>query len=115
MLVKELGVAAGGGRDARGRASAVMAPTLTGWGVPMAGVVLADGSGLSNDNRVTCDVLVGVLARHTADRPARRRPAVAGVSGTLSDVFTDSRRRPGGCRPRPARSATPRTTPTRRR
>ena len=51
----------------------VMTSTLPGWGVPMTGVVFADGSGLSNDNRVTCQVFVDVLARSGPDRPARRR------------------------------------------
>ena len=67
-----------------------MASTLTGWGIPMAGVVLADGSGLSNDNRVTCQVFVDVLARSDPTDPLGAGLPVAGVSGTLTDVFTDS-------------------------
>ena len=79
----------------------------------MAGVVLDDGSGLSNENRVTCQVLLGVLARHTPDRPLGAGLPVAGVSGTLRDVFTDSPST-AACRARRARWGTRRTTPTRR-
>ena len=74
LLVKELGVAGGVG-GTREAGLAVMTSTLQGWGIPMAGVVLADGSGLSNDNRVTCQVFVDVLGPLGPDRPARRRPA----------------------------------------
>ena len=63
---------------------------MAGWGLPMEGVVLADGSGLSNDNRATCDVFVDVLARSGPTDPLGAGLPVAGVSGTLSDVFTDS-------------------------
>ena len=62
----------GGTREA---GLAVMASTMSGWGVPMDGVVLADGSGLSNDNRATCNAFVDVLAAQRAHRSARRRPA----------------------------------------
>ena len=56
----------------------------------MTGVVLDDGSGLSNDNRLTCQVLLGVLGRHTPTDAFGAGLAVAGETGTLSDVFTDS-------------------------
>ena len=56
----------------------------------MAGVQFADGSGLSNDNRVTCQVFVDVLARSDPTDPLGAGLPVAGVSGTLTDVFTDS-------------------------
>ena len=48
---------AGGGGGSRDAGLAVIQQTLEGWGIPMAGVVLADGSGLSNDNRLTCAAL----------------------------------------------------------
>jgi D-alanyl-D-alanine carboxypeptidase/D-alanyl-D-alanine-endopeptidase (penicillin-binding protein 4) len=89
LLVKELGVASGAGGTRRAGLD-VMARTLTGWGVPMAGVVLDDGSGLSNENRVTCQVFVDVLARSGPTDPLGAGLPVAGVSGTLTDVFTDS-------------------------
>jgi D-alanyl-D-alanine carboxypeptidase/D-alanyl-D-alanine-endopeptidase (penicillin-binding protein 4) len=67
-----------------------MSATMQGWGLPVTGIVLADGSGLSNDNRLTCRVLVDVLARAGPDDPLGAGLPVAGVSGTLTDVFTDS-------------------------
>ena len=67
-----------------------MNETLAGWGVPMAGLVLDDGSGLSNANRLTCQALLAVLGRHTPTDAFGAGLAVAGESGTLVDVFTDS-------------------------
>ena len=89
LLVKELGVAAGTG-GSREAGLEVMRSTMAGWGVPMEGVVFADGSGLSNDNRATCDVFVDVLARSGPADPLGAGLPVAGVSGTLSDIFTDT-------------------------
>ena len=89
LLLKELGVASGGG-GTRAAGIAAVQRTLTGWGLPMAGVVIDDGSGLSNDNRLTCQVLLGILARHTPTDALGAGLAVAGVSGTLRDVFTGS-------------------------
>ena len=89
LLVKELGVAAGTG-GTREAGLEVMRSTMAAWGVPMEGVVFADGSGLSNDNRATCDVFVDVLARSGPTDPLGAGLPVAGVSGTLSDIFTDT-------------------------
>jgi len=89
LLVKELGAASGGG-GTRAAGLAVVQQTLAGWDLAMDGVVLDDGSGLSNENRVTCGVLLAVLARHTPTDPLGAGLAVAGTSGTLRDVFTDS-------------------------
>ncbi len=89
LLVKELGVASAG-TGTRDAGLAAIASTLQSWGLPMEGVVLADGSGLSNDNRATCGLLLGVLARSGPTDPLGAGLPVAGVSGTLADVFTDS-------------------------
>ncbi|MET0907836.1 MAG: D-alanyl-D-alanine carboxypeptidase/D-alanyl-D-alanine-endopeptidase, partial [Ilumatobacteraceae bacterium] len=89
MLVKELGVASGVG-GTRQAGLDVMTSTLQGWGIPMDGLVLADGSGLSNDDRVTCQAFVDVLARSGPTDPLGVGLPVAGVSGTLSDIFTDT-------------------------
>jgi len=87
MLVKEIGLV-GAGAGTREAGLAVMDRTLTSWG--LSGFQLADGSGLSNDDRATCAVLAGVLARHTPEDALGAGLPVAGVSGTLADVFTDS-------------------------
>lgn len=88
MLVKEIGlVGAGAGTTAAGLQ--VLATTVRSWGVPTENTVFVDGSGLSANNRLTCDTLVGVLD-HLADTPAVAGLPVAGRSGTLIDEFVGS-------------------------
>lgn len=88
MLVKSLGAQAGGvGSTAAG--VAVLRAALAAAGVPLAGVRLADGSGLSQLDRLTAASLVRLLEVAYTD-PAVREPfvaslAVAGVDGTLED------------------------------
>jgi D-alanyl-D-alanine carboxypeptidase/D-alanyl-D-alanine-endopeptidase (penicillin-binding protein 4) len=89
LLLKELGFAKGG-TGSREAGIAVLTSTLTAWGLPMAGVVVADGSGLSNDDRATCGLFVGLLARHSPTDAFGAALPVAGVSGTLEDIFKDS-------------------------
>lgn len=88
MLVKEIGVV-GAGTGTTPAGLEVLDSTVRSWGVPMENVVLADGSGLSANNRLTCDTLVGVLD-HLADTPSVEGLAVAGRSGTLIDEFLGS-------------------------
>lgn len=88
LLVKEIGRAATG-IGTREAGLQVMRDTLAGWGVPLEGVVLADGSGLSRDNRITCAVLQAVLQRHGPDDAIGGGLAVAGERGTLAEVFVD--------------------------
>jgi D-alanyl-D-alanine carboxypeptidase/D-alanyl-D-alanine-endopeptidase (penicillin-binding protein 4) len=88
MLLKELGLAgAGAGTTAAGLQ--VLDSTVGSWGVPTDNIVLADGSGLSTNNRLTCDTLVGVL-EHLADTLVVDGLPVAGRSGTLIDDFLGS-------------------------
>ncbi len=88
LVVKELGTidAAPGTREA---GLGVIRRQLVDWGVAVDAVVLADGSGLSLDNRLTCEALAAVLARHDSNSPIGRGLPVAGQTGTLSDVFVD--------------------------
>jgi D-alanyl-D-alanine carboxypeptidase/D-alanyl-D-alanine-endopeptidase (penicillin-binding protein 4) len=60
--------------------------TLRSWGVPMQGVRLSDGSGLSSDNQLTCAALLAVLQR-TAGGPVAAGLPVAGRNGTLAGEF----------------------------
>lgn len=86
MLVKELGVANGaGGSTAAGLA--VITDQLGRWGVPLAGVTLVDGSGLSRDNIVTCDALLAVLQHGSLDDAVGQGLPVAATSGTLDVEF----------------------------
>lgn len=86
MLLKELGATvAARGSSATG--SRVVREALAAAGVPLAGVRIADGSGLSRFDRLTVRALVAIL-RAGADDPTIRDAfvtslAVAGISGTL--------------------------------
>lgn len=88
MLVKEIGVV-GAGAGTTPAGLEVVDTTVRSWGAPMENVVVADGSGLSANNRLTCDTLVAVMD-HLADTPAADGLAVAGRSGTLIDEFLGS-------------------------
>jgi hypothetical protein len=55
--------------------------------VDLDGVVVADSSGRSRDNRVTCTALVDVLSRPGTGPLVREGLAVAGETGTLADRF----------------------------
>jgi serine-type D-Ala-D-Ala carboxypeptidase/endopeptidase (penicillin-binding protein 4) len=88
LLLKQLGaVVLEHGTSASG--AAVVTQTLAEAGVPMAGVRIVDGSGLSRLDRLTANAVAAVL-RLAWDDPAVR-PAfvaslpVAGVNGTLQD------------------------------
>ena len=88
MLVKELGVADSGQGTLAGGLN-VIDRTLRSWGVPMDGVRLVDGSGLSASNRVTCAALLAVLDRASATALREGLP-VAGRTGTLAEEFLGS-------------------------
>ncbi|MCS7006172.1 MAG: D-alanyl-D-alanine carboxypeptidase/D-alanyl-D-alanine-endopeptidase [Gaiellaceae bacterium] len=86
LVLKALG-ASGGARGSFARGAALVRATLALAGVPLAGVRVVDGSGLSLRNRMTARALVAIL-RAALDDPSLREPfvsslAVAGVSGTL--------------------------------
>lgn len=86
VLLKALGTT-GGERGTFASGAAVVRGALGEAGVPLAGVRIVDGSGLSALDRTTAGTLVGIL-RAALDDPQIREPfvsslAVAGVSGTL--------------------------------
>ena len=88
MLLKQLGAATGEVGTTAGGA-AVVRETMRAARIPLSGVRIADGSGLSPADRLTPSALIGILQAGWAD-PALRRPfvrslAVAGVSGTMRD------------------------------
>lgn len=88
MLLKEMGYARSGNGTAEAGIAA-MTEALAGLGVDTSTLVIADGSGLSTDNRVTCRALVQVLGRHTPTDALGFRLPVAAQTGTLKDVFVD--------------------------
>lgn len=83
MLLKEIGfVATGiGSRDA---GLGMIRQTLGEWGVPLDGVDLHDGSGLSRANRTTCTALASLLAASPVADGLRELLPVAGRDGTLA-------------------------------
>jgi D-alanyl-D-alanine carboxypeptidase/D-alanyl-D-alanine-endopeptidase (penicillin-binding protein 4) len=88
MLTKLLGAEeAGKGTTAAG--TSVIRRELSERGVPLAGVRLLDGSGLSTGDRLTAIALASILTKLARDPELagvfRRSLAVAGVSGTLED------------------------------
>ena len=85
-LLKELGYSEGrpGTREA---GLAVVRRQLDAWGADLSGTNLTDASGLSATNLVPCSVIHTVLARSGHADDLARGLAVAGESGTLSDVF----------------------------
>jgi PBP4 family serine-type D-alanyl-D-alanine carboxypeptidase len=91
MLLKELGAEAGeGGSSAAG--AVVVRRVLAEAGVPLTGVVIADGSGLSLLDRLTATAIARILTSAWAD-PALRTPfwtaLPAAGSGTLEHRLQD--------------------------
>jgi serine-type D-Ala-D-Ala carboxypeptidase/endopeptidase (penicillin-binding protein 4) len=86
LLLKELGAVAGsGGTSAAG--ADVVRHVLTQNGIPLAGVTIADGSGLSSLDRLTPQAIVAILQQCWDNGALRstlvKAMAVAGRSGTL--------------------------------
>jgi len=86
LLLKHLGAReTGKGTTARG--AAVVTEVLRGAGIPLRGVVVADGSGLSLLDRLTAEALAGILVAAWADPVLRgvmlSTLAVSGKRGTL--------------------------------
>ena len=93
MLLKDIGAEKGeAGTSAAG--AAVVRRDLAAAGIPVAGVVLADGSGLSLDDRLTARALADLLLVVWDDEALRDEVwsvlPVAGVNGTLQRRMQDS-------------------------
>jgi PBP4 family serine-type D-alanyl-D-alanine carboxypeptidase len=88
LLLKQLGAADEGTGTSTAGAKAVRR-MLRDAAIPLAGVRIVDGSGLSPRNRLTASALIGLLVAAWRDpviRPAFVQSlAVAGVNGTLED------------------------------
>lgn len=85
LLLKEVGRSAGDASTAGG-ASEVEAEIASA-GLDAEGIVVDDGSGLSLDDRVTCDLLVDLLQLPQTGTLLADRLPVAGESGTLERRF----------------------------
>lgn len=91
VLAHQVGLAEGDDGSFAGGVAGVE-KVLTGLGVPLAGTVTRDGSGLSRDNRLTPAALLGVLRlAGSDDHPALREVLtglpVAGFTGSLQWRF----------------------------
>jgi D-alanyl-D-alanine carboxypeptidase/D-alanyl-D-alanine-endopeptidase (penicillin-binding protein 4) len=88
VLLKQLG-AAGGEAGTSARGAEIVRGALADAGVPLGGVRLLDGSGLSSLDRMTARALSGLLRAAWADPDVRpylvAALPVAGRSGTLAD------------------------------
>jgi serine-type D-Ala-D-Ala carboxypeptidase/endopeptidase (penicillin-binding protein 4) len=87
MLLKQLAAAAGRVGTSVG-GSRIVIDTMKEAGIPVSGVRIVDGSGLSSLDRLTATALVGLLRAGLTDssiaRPFLASLAVSGSSGTLS-------------------------------
>jgi D-alanyl-D-alanine carboxypeptidase/D-alanyl-D-alanine-endopeptidase (penicillin-binding protein 4) len=84
MLLKELGLHRLGQGTTEGGAQA-LTEILGEMGMPLEGVVIRDGSGLHDENRVTCQLLVALLEETGPDSQLADTMAVAGETGTLRE------------------------------
>lgn len=89
LLLKEVGREAGGEGSTEAGLMVEM-KKLAAWGIDTKGVKLVDGSGLSSDNRMTCNVLRSILDHQTAGGRLAGGLAVPGENGTLRDRWVGS-------------------------
>lgn len=89
LVLKEIGLQAGGAPSTVA-GLAVVQQTLAEWGIPLEGVTLVDGSGLSDENRLTCAAQLAVLQHGSVDDAVGQGLPVGGVEGgTLNDAFQE--------------------------
>ncbi len=89
LLIKRLGLIVGGvGSTAAG--SQAVTDYLVDQGIPMNDVIILDGSGLDEDNRLTCTALVTILTETGPDSPLGLSLSVAGERGSLAERFVDT-------------------------
>jgi len=86
LLTKELGAALGGAGTREAGVEGIR-QTLTGWGLALDGVALVDGSGLDRGDRLTCQVLLGVMDHAGAAGPLAASLPIANQTGTLAPFF----------------------------
>jgi D-alanyl-D-alanine carboxypeptidase/D-alanyl-D-alanine-endopeptidase (penicillin-binding protein 4) len=86
LLTKELGLQeAGEGSTAAG--VGVLRDVMADAGLPLDGVALVDGSGLSRSDRLTCGLLTALLGEAGTGSALDRSLAVAGRTGSLTERF----------------------------
>lgn len=89
LVLKEIGLETGDAPTTVAGIAVVM-QTLQSWGIPMDGVTLVDGSGLSDENRLTCAALLAVVQHGSVDDPVGQGLPIGGQQGgTLYDAFQE--------------------------
>jgi serine-type D-Ala-D-Ala carboxypeptidase/endopeptidase (penicillin-binding protein 4) len=89
LLLKELGLLRGG-QGSTGAGATALDAVLREAEIGVDAAVVADGSGLSLENRVTCRLLIELLARPGTGPTVVDALAVAAQTGTLADRFGGS-------------------------
>jgi D-alanyl-D-alanine carboxypeptidase/D-alanyl-D-alanine-endopeptidase (penicillin-binding protein 4) len=89
MLTKELGLRKGAG-PTTAAGVAVITADLARLGLPVAGAVRDDGSGLDDDDKATCQLLTAALDHAGPRSPLADGLPVAATSGTLQDRFENT-------------------------
>ncbi len=89
LLLKEIGLASSGQGTRIAGIAGVLA-TLTKLSVSVDGLAMTDGSGLDRSNRVSCLTLQSLLTSDGGFGTLTGGLALAGRSGTLADLFTNS-------------------------
>jgi D-alanyl-D-alanine carboxypeptidase/D-alanyl-D-alanine-endopeptidase (penicillin-binding protein 4) len=89
MVLKEIGFKEKG-QGTRVAGIQTVVDRLTKWGIATDGLAMVDGSGLSDQNRLTCAAILAVLEHGSPTDPVGQGMPVAGKpGGTLADVFAD--------------------------
>lgn len=86
LLTKEMGLHSNGRGSFDAGVAAINAETAA-LGIPDAGAGRVDGSGLSFDDRITCQMVQALLDRSSPDGVEMKGLAVAGSTGTLAERF----------------------------
>ncbi|MEM7271617.1 MAG: D-alanyl-D-alanine carboxypeptidase [Actinomycetota bacterium] len=89
LLLKRLGFARFGSGTTESGAQAVT-DFLIEQGIPMSDVLIFDGSGLAETNRMTCTALAAILAARGPDTPLGQSLAISGRRGSLLTRFVDT-------------------------
>ncbi len=88
ILTKHLGREVSGIGSTEAGAAAIRDALATNGTMPITGVVINDGSGLAESNRVSCDLLVAVLSTATPESTFAKTLSIAGERGSLLNRFS---------------------------
>lgn len=88
LLLKRLGVVRGGAGSTAAGANAV-AELIVERDLPATDIIVNDGSGLAESNRLTCSLLVDLLAGQGPETALGRSLAIGGERGSLKDRFAE--------------------------